>query len=254
MLNHKPFTKTASVYDAIYTKKQYAYEARVISKLIRSNGVRGKTLLDLGCGTGKHCIEFARLGYVPTGIDCSLPMLTVARQNMKEAHCSFNLVHTNIIDYQIRKKFDAAVSLFHVLSYQLTNDSLIKYFRAARRSIKLGGLFIFDCWYGPGVFLHTPKNRTQVFQFNDLRITRNKKSVWDMEHNIVRVYHEIYLHGVKNPPMHELHSMRYFFLPELTLALSTAGFRLLQWGRLGSPLVSIGKNPPWEIWVVAQRI
>ena len=254
MLNHKPFTKTATLYDAIYTKKQYAREARVINKLIRSNRVRGKTLLDLGCGTGKHCIEFARLGYVPTGIDCSLPMLTVARQNMKEAHCSFDLIHTDIINYRVQKKIDAAVSLFHVLSYQLTSDSLIKFFQTAHRCIKPGGLFIFDCWYGPGVFLHTPKNRAQVFKYNNSRITRNKKSVWDMEHNVVRVYHEIFLHGINNPPIHELHSMRYFFIPELRHVLSTTGFRLLQWGKLGFPLVSIGKNPPWEIWLVAQRI
>ena len=254
MLNHKPFTKTASVYDAIYTKKQYAHEARVVDKLIQSNKVQGKTLLDLGCGTGKHCVEFAHLGYVPTGIDCSLPMLTIARQNMKKARCSFNLVHANIISYRARKKFDVAVSLFHVLSYQLTNASVVKYFQAARRCIKPDGLFIFDCWYGPGVFLHTPKNRTQRFQFNNSRVTRTKKSVWDVERDIVRVYHTLYLHGPKNPPTHELHSMRYFFLPELSHVLSTTGFRLLQWGKLGSPLVSIKNHPPWEIWLVAQRI
>ncbi len=253
MRNDKPFIKTASLYDAIYAKKQYSYEARVIDKLIRHYKIQGKALLDLGCGTGKHCIEFARLGYSPTGIDCSLSMLTVAKQNMKAAGCSFNLVHTNISNYQTRKKFDVAVSLFQVLSYQLTNDSVVKYFRSACRCIKPGGLFVFDCWYGPGVFLLTPKNSTQILQFNNSRFTRNKKSVWDIEHNVVHVHHTIYARGVKRTPAHELHSMRYFFLPELNHFLSVAGFRLLEWGKLGSPLKSVGKSPPWEAWLVAQK-
>lgn len=252
MFNYKPFTKAASLYDAIYTKKQYAYEARVVDKLIQSYNIRGKTLLDIGCGTGKHCVEFARLGYTPTGIDCSLPMLAVAKQNMKKTHSFFDLVHADIINYKSRKKFAVAVSLFHVLSYQVTNASVIKFFQTVRRCIKPSGLFIFDCWYGPGVFLHTPTNRTQQFRFQNATITRGKKNTWDIEHNVVHVHHTIYIHGLKKPPTHELHSMRYFFLPELRCFLSLAGFQLLEWGRLAVPLAPM-RRPSWNICLLARR-
>jgi len=253
MRNNKPFIKTASLYDAIYAKKQYGQEARVINKLIRLYNVKGKRLIDLGCGTGKHCVEFARLGYMPTGIDCSLPMLTIAKQNIDASGRFVNLIHTKIDSYKPRKKFDVATSLFHVLSYQTTNDSVEKYFRAASRCIKPGGLFIFDCWYGPGVFFLAPKNSKRALRFNNSRFTRNKKSMWDTEQNLVHVHHTIHAHGKKIPPTHELHSMRYFFLPELTLFLSMTGFRLLEWGTLGAPLKPIGKIPSWDIWLIAQK-
>lgn len=252
MFNHNSFTKTAALYDSIYKKKHYSHEAHVVDGLIQSYNIQGKTLLDLGCGTGKHCIEFSRLGYIPTGVDCSSSMLAVAKQNMEKARCLFKLVHTNIENYRPRKKFAVAVSLFHVLSYQVTNASVIKFFQTVRRCIKPGGLFIFDCWYGPGVFLHAPTNRTQQFRFQNATITRGKKNTWDIEHNVVHVHHTIYIHGLKKPPTHELHSMRYFFLPELRCFLSLAGFQLLEWGRLAVPLAPMHR-PSWNICLLARR-
>lgn len=39
----------------------------------------GATVLDVGCGFGRHCLEFARRGYRPTGIDPSPTMVGAAR-------------------------------------------------------------------------------------------------------------------------------------------------------------------------------
>jgi SAM-dependent methyltransferase len=252
MSEHKPFTKTASLYDAIYTKKRYTREARIIGQLVHHYNIQGKQLLDLGCGTGKHCIEFSRLGYIPTGIDVSLPMITIAKRNMKSAGLSFPLVRSDISHYRPKKTFGVVVSLFHVLSYQTTNDSVVKFFRAASRFVAPGGLFIFDCWYGPGVFLLTPKDRTRRFMFQHNPIIRMKRNEWDIENNVVHVHHKIYTNGPTNDPVQETHSMRYFFLPELRGFLLEAGFQLREWGTLNFPMIPI-REPSWELCVVAQR-
>ena len=39
-----------------------------------------KTILDIGCGTGRHAIELARRGYTVTGIDLSESQLHRARE------------------------------------------------------------------------------------------------------------------------------------------------------------------------------
>nr|HMS57161.1 methyltransferase domain-containing protein [Fimbriimonadaceae bacterium] len=41
----------------------------------------GSHLLDMGCGTGRHAIEFAKRGFKVTGVDLSEGMLAVARKN-----------------------------------------------------------------------------------------------------------------------------------------------------------------------------
>ena len=40
----------------------------------------GATILDVGCGTGRHAIELARRGYMVTGVDLSSGMLAEAKK------------------------------------------------------------------------------------------------------------------------------------------------------------------------------
>ena len=56
-------------------------------------------------------------------------------------------------------KFDVVTSLFHVMSYQTTNDALDKSFKTAKYHMKENGVFIFDCWNGPGVITEKPEKR-----------------------------------------------------------------------------------------------
>lgn len=252
MYNFKPFTKTASLYDCIYKKRPYKEESRAVDQIIQSLNRGGRNLLDVGCGTGRHCIELSRLGYSPTGIDFSPHMLRVAKQNMKKAGCPFKIIQKDINIYRPRNPFDCAISLFHVLSYQRTDASVLGYFRAVHRALKPGGIFVFDCWYGPGVILLKPKKRSRDFTSRGSVFIQDKQPVWDVSHNIVHVYHAVYNRSVPKRVMHECHSMRYFFLPELKGFLTDAGFRLLAWGKLRFP-VTPTQTPLWEICLVAQR-
>ena len=42
------------------------------------------------------------------------------------------------------------ISLFHVMSYQTDNNDILSAFQSARNALNIGGIFIFDVWYGPG--------------------------------------------------------------------------------------------------------
>lgn len=63
------FGDYARYYDVLYQDKDYAGEADfVLSCLVRRQG-EPRTLLDLGCGTGRHGLEMARRGVSVTGVD-----------------------------------------------------------------------------------------------------------------------------------------------------------------------------------------
>ena len=60
------------------------------------------------------------------------------------------------IDAADAQTFDAAVMMFAVLSYQLSNQDVLSTLATVRRHLQVGGLFIADLWYGPAVLNERP--------------------------------------------------------------------------------------------------
>ena len=65
-------------YNLLYKDKDYAGEAEYIHRLVNAHHPHAKTLLDLGCGTGKPALLLAQAGYRVTGVDRSEEMLAAA--------------------------------------------------------------------------------------------------------------------------------------------------------------------------------
>jgi cyclopropane fatty-acyl-phospholipid synthase-like methyltransferase len=71
----------------------------------------GATILDVGCGTGRHAIELARRGYAVTGMDISSGMLAQARKHAKEAGVEVTWVQANAARMRLGQQFDAVICL-----------------------------------------------------------------------------------------------------------------------------------------------
>jgi 2-polyprenyl-3-methyl-5-hydroxy-6-metoxy-1,4-benzoquinol methylase len=71
----------------------------------------GSSILDVGCGTGRHSVELARRGYNMTGVDLSGGMLEEARKAAEEAGVMLNLIKADATRMTFDRKFDAAVCL-----------------------------------------------------------------------------------------------------------------------------------------------
>lgn len=138
----------AYYYNAFYKDKDYAIEAKQIDMLLKKYGVKIEKIINYGCGTGKHDIELSRLGYHCTGIDMSEVMINEAMKNVKQEKLKINFSVADIQDYEPTKKYDAVISIFHVMSYQNNNDAILAAFRTARKALDKGGLFCL--MYGMG--------------------------------------------------------------------------------------------------------
>jgi SAM-dependent methyltransferase len=77
-------------------------------KLSLSSGI---SVIDIGCGTGRHSIEFAKRGYNVTGIDISDKMLDVAREKIKKEGLRANFIHKDATNFTFEDKFDLAICL-----------------------------------------------------------------------------------------------------------------------------------------------
>lgn len=82
------FDDYAAYYDLLYNDKDYHSEVEYISSLIEKIGIKAAgSLLDIGCGTGKHAAEFIECGYEVFGVDLSSEMLRIAKENVP--NCKF---------------------------------------------------------------------------------------------------------------------------------------------------------------------
>lgn len=103
------FDDHAPVYhDNCFTKNTVAE----VDFLVQELGLApGATLLDVGCGTGRHDIELARRGYAVTGIDLSKGMLDLARKGAREAGVSITFRQADAASFTMNAQFDAAICL-----------------------------------------------------------------------------------------------------------------------------------------------
>ncbi len=252
-MNTTPFTKSATYYDLLYQKKNYEEETKKIDSIIRMRKVPSKKMLDLGCGTGEHAILFTNLGYSVTGVDLSTKMLSIAKNKTIELNTPINFKRGNIVSFTASQPFGVAVSLFHVLSYLLTNTDISTFFSSTYQNLQPGGLFIFDCWYGPGVLQNPPTNQTKTGFSNNYTYIRTKTPTHKPKQHIVRVMHNMTItfphHTVRYK---ELHCLRYFFIKEIKQFLKRNNFKLLSWGDLNNNLTH-PKQGDWNVLFVAQK-
>ena len=116
------FQDYAYYYNAFYQDKDYKDEANKVNTLLKKYGKSVHKIIDFGCGTGRHGLELMNLGYQYTGIDMSEAMIDIAKNNLKKTGMFATFKVSDIKTYKTEDKQDAVISLFHVMSYQNSNE------------------------------------------------------------------------------------------------------------------------------------
>ena len=230
-------------YDLFYEDKDYQLEANYIHKKIQEYKSNSYSILELGCGTGKHAINLTKFGYKILGIEKSDSMLNKA---IKAKNLEFQ--KGDIREIKLKNTYDCVISLFHVMIYQFTNASLISVFRRAFNNLKNDGIFLFDFWVAPAVIHQKPSVRTKTVSSKNNTICRIAEPELLVEKNQVNVkytYHDFDHSKNKFKITNELHQMRYFSIPELEFIADKYGFKLLN-----AEEFLTGLKPSFNTWGV----
>jgi len=138
------FTSSAKFYDALYRSKDYAAASQRLHTLIQQHNPNAKTLLDLGCGTGKH-LEVLRNHYQSEGLDLNPGLLDIAAQRCPDVP----LHEGNMMDFALGRKFDAIICLFSSIGYVRTKHNLERTMANIAHHLQPGGVVIVEPWFSP---------------------------------------------------------------------------------------------------------
>ncbi len=229
------FGNYAHYYNLLYRDKDYAGEAKFIHQLLQTYAPNTQSILELGCGTGTHAQLLAKEGYEVHGVDLSTQMLEQASDRFsqlpQELASRLALSHGDIRTIRLNRQFDAIISLFHVFSYKTTNEDLQAAFATAKAHLKPGGVFIFDCWYGPAVLSDRPTTRIKRLEDEAITITRIAEPVMHPNQNIVDVNYQAFIKDKNTGAVAEIqetHRMRYLFKPEIDWLLTDSQLELIE--------------------------
>jgi SAM-dependent methyltransferase len=190
-------------------------------------------MLDLGCGTGRLLIPFARRGWSVLGVDLSEPMLNVVGAKARLAGVKVDRVQANIVQLECLAdaSFDHAACLFSTLGMVRGDEERRRVLSHVHRLLKADGTFV--------VHVHN-------WWFN----------VWDRDGRwwLMKDIFQTSARGDREMPAHLALTglaLHHFRRGEILHQLREAGFRLLEIQVVGLEGKHGLRCPWWFGWLRA---
>jgi SAM-dependent methyltransferase len=173
----------------------------------------GSSILDVGCGTGRHAREFARRGYKVTGIDFSEGMLEIAKAKCAAIQADTQFVLADARDFALDQMFDYAVCLCEggLGLLERGEDAEahdLAIFQRIFEHLRPGAPFVITCLNGYNLIRQMKDEHTVGGRFDPATMTAFYVDDWDLPE------------GPKQVTIYE----RLFIPPEITRMLRETGF------------------------------
>ncbi len=101
------------------------------------------SILDVGCGFGRHAIKLAKLGHYVTGIDSMDGFIKDARKRAEYEGLKINFIQKDMRVVEFNEEFDRAIFLFNAFGY-FSDEENLEVLKNVSKSLVPKGLFCFD--------------------------------------------------------------------------------------------------------------
>jgi SAM-dependent methyltransferase len=213
------FSETTRYYDLIYDEfRDYAGDVTRVAELIRRLAPEARTVLDVGCGTGRHAQGLTTdFGYRVDGLDIEAGFVEIARGRCPDGRFFVG----DMADFDLGHVYDVVLSLFSSIGYVKTGDRLASAARCFARHLAPGGVAVVEAWLAPEAF--TPgKVYLLTAEREDLKVSRMSSSVVRDGVSILDFHYLIGTpEGVKH--LQETHELGLFTEEEMRAGLETGG-------------------------------
>ncbi len=182
---------------------------------------KGKLILDVGCGTGRHAIELTKRGYTVTGIDLSEAQLERARQKAAAEKMNIEFLCHDARNLPFEGRFDVAIMMceggFPLME---TDEMNFQILQNVSKALKPSAQFIFTTLNGLFPIYHS---------INDFHASDEQEggaSYHSETFNLMTFRdHNITTFTDDNGVEHKLVCNERYYIPsEITWLLKTLGF------------------------------
>ncbi len=246
------------MYDALYAKKDYPREATAVHELLQKFcSTAPQRLLSIGAGTLGHEQLLLPHGYNITCIDSSSEMVRIAQQKISQQELkNITIAEGDMEDLQfVGAEFDAAVSLFNVISYCSNDEALEKVFSGVASALKPNGIFIFDCWNGESVRKDPPHDKFAKFIDGDSKLYRYTRAIPEIEKGVVTIQFDV-LHTQGSAIIsetQETHAVHFWDAAQLKILLAHHGFEIVHVSNFPD-IGNMNIDNSWTMCVVARKL
>jgi SAM-dependent methyltransferase len=129
-------------YDAFTAGHDYAGWLGLLEAVAVEHGMRGRRLLDVGCGTGKSFLGMLERGYEVVACDLSPEMVTRARDKVPAGRAE--VLVADMRDLPELGTFDFVTCTDDAMNYLLSGAELRDALDGFERNLRPGGVAIFD--------------------------------------------------------------------------------------------------------------
>ncbi len=131
-------------YDRLTNDVDYEATVAFYYEILKREGLRPRTAVDLACGTGSVTAILAEKGLDVIGVDLSEDMLTVAQQKSCCLEKQPRFVCQPLQELYLPRGVDLAVCALDSLDYITNPEDCAEAIRRIYKVLNPGGIFIFD--------------------------------------------------------------------------------------------------------------
>ena len=131
-------------YDRLTNDVDYEATVDFYYEILKREGLKPRTCVDLACGTGSVTAILAKKGLRVTAVDLSEEMLTVAREKAMELPEQPLFLCQNLAQLYLPRAVDMAVCALDSLDYITDPADCKEAIRRVYKCLNPGGIFIFD--------------------------------------------------------------------------------------------------------------
>jgi SAM-dependent methyltransferase len=138
------YADLAAVYDAFTEGHDHERWLGLVEDLAVENGLAGRRLLDVGCGTGNSFLPMLARGYEVVGCDLSPDMAARAREKVQVHGARAEVFVADMRALPELGAFDLVTCLDEAMNYMLSGDQMRAALEGFARNLRPGGIAVFD--------------------------------------------------------------------------------------------------------------
>lgn len=136
-------------------------DAAIYPKILKAYG---KSVLELGCGTGRIAVPLAKAGYQVTGIEYEPEMIALAHKKDYPKE-NLTIIQGDARHFSLGQTFDVILLSCNFINHFVDSNDVLSVLKCCKTHLKTSGVIIIECAIPDYAYMQASHGTTEVFEF-----------------------------------------------------------------------------------------